>query len=63
LPVRSSLAIALNGGLDGDGVKHRVRADALGDQSDVEDEEDAKEDAKEIKRLEAKDKSFEGSVR
>ena len=63
LPVRSSLAMALNGGLDGDGVKHRVRADALGDQSDVEDEEDAKEDAKELKRLEAEDKSFEGSVR
>lgn len=29
LPVRSSLAMALNGELDGDGVKHRVRADAL----------------------------------
>ncbi|KAK3170759.1 hypothetical protein OEA41_002841 [Lepraria neglecta] len=63
LPVRSSLAMALNGELDGDRVKHRVRADALGDQSDVEDEEDAKEDAKEVDRLEAKDKSFEGSVR
>ncbi|KAL2042402.1 hypothetical protein N7G274_004893 [Stereocaulon virgatum] len=63
LPFRSSLAMALNGGLDGDGVKHRVRADALGDQSDVEDEEDAKEDAKEVERLEAQDKSFEGSVR
>ena len=63
LPVRSSLAMALNGELDGYRVKHRVRADALGDQSDVEDEEDAKEDAKEVDRLEAKDKSFEGSVR
>ena len=63
LPVRSSLAMALNGVLDGDRAKHRVRADALGDQSDVEDEEDAKEDSKEVDRLEAKDKSFEGSVR
>ena len=63
LPVRSSLAMALNGELDGDGVKHRVRADALGDQSDAEDEENAEEDAGEVDKLEAKDKSFEGSVR
>lgn len=38
LPLRRSLAMALNGDLDGDG--ERVRADALGDQSDVEDEEE-----------------------
>ena len=58
LPLRRSLAMALNGELDGDG--QRVRADALGDQSDVEDEED--EQRKEIEKLEAKDKSFEGAV-
>ena len=58
LPLRRSLAMALNGELDGDG--ERVRADALGDQSDVEDEEE--EQRKEIRRMETKDKSFEGSV-
>lgn len=58
LPLRRSLAMALDGELDGDG--GRVRADALGDQSDVEDEMD--EQLKEIERLEAKDKSFEGAV-
>ena len=58
LPLRRSLAMALDGELDGDG--GRVRADALGDQSDVEDEEE--EHLKEMERLEAKDKSFEGAV-
>ena len=58
LPLRRSLAMALDGELDGDG--GRVRADALGDQSDVEDEEE--EHLKKIERLEAKDKSFEGAV-
>ena len=58
LPLRRSLAMALDGELDGDG--GRVRADALGDQSDVEDEEE--ERLMEIERLEAKDKSFEGAV-
>ena len=58
LPLRRSLAMALDGELDGDG--GRVRADALGDQSDVEDEEE--EHLKEIERLEAKDKSFDGAV-
>lgn len=38
LPLRRSLAMALSGELEGDG--ERVRADALGDQSDVEDEEE-----------------------
>ena len=52
LPLRRSLAMALNGQLDGDG--ERVRADALGDQSDVEEEQ--------IEVREAKDKSYEGSV-
>lgn len=38
LPVRSSMAMALHGELDGDGSpKERVRADALGDQSDMDD--------------------------
>lgn len=58
LPLRRSLAMALNGELEGDG--ERVRADALGDQSDVEDEEE--EHRKEIEQMEAKDKSFEGAV-
>ena len=58
LPLRRSLAMALNGELDGDG--ERVRADALGDQSDVEDE--VEEVRKEIEKMEAKDKSFEGAV-
>lgn len=57
LPIRRSLAMALNGELDGDG--ERVRADALGDQSDVEDEEE--EQRKEIERMEAKN-NFEGAV-
>ncbi|KAL6715235.1 hypothetical protein ACLMJK_007499 [Lecanora helva] len=60
LPVKSSLALALNGELEGEGRgKDRVRADALGDQSDVEDEE---EEAKEMERLEKGEKSFEGAV-
>ena len=54
LPLRRSMAMALNG--DGE----RVRADALGDQSDVEDEEE--EQRKAIEKMEAKDKSFEGAV-
>ena len=59
LPLRRSLAMALDGELDGDG--GRVRADALGDQSDVEDEEE-EQHLKEVERLEAKDKSLEGAV-
>lgn len=59
LPIRSSLAMALNGELDTDGrSKDRVRADALGDQSDAEDDEEAKE----VKNAEAHHKSFEGAV-
>ena len=56
LPLRRSLAMALNGELDGDG--ERVRADALGDQSDVEDEEE--EELR--KEMEAKEKGFQGAV-
>jgi len=42
LPVRSSLAMALSGELDGERKgKNRIRADALGDQSDPEDEEES----------------------
>jgi len=41
LPIRSSLAMALSGELDGERrVKDRIRADALGDQSDPEDDEE-----------------------
>ena len=58
LPLRRSLAMALNGELEGDG--ERVRADALGDQSDVEDE--VEELRKEVEVMEAKDKSFDGAV-
>ena len=54
LPLRRSMAMALNGELDGDG--ERVRADALGDQSDVEDEEE--EQRKESEKMEGKEKSF-----
>lgn len=54
LPLRRSMAMALNGELDGDG--ERVRADALGDQSDVEDEEE--EQRKESEKMEGKDRSF-----
>ena len=60
LPLRRSLAMALNGEFDGDG--ERVRADALGDQSDVEDEEE-EELRKEMLEMEAKDKGFQGTVR
>lgn len=46
-PLRSSMAMAINGDLDGEAkVKDRVRADALGDQSDVEDEEENAKAAK-----------------
>lgn len=46
LPVRSSMAMALHGELDTHGgAKERVRADALGDQSDVDDD-DVEEEAK-----------------
>ena len=60
LPLRGSLALALNGELDGDGDGERVRADALGDQSDVEEEEE--ELRKETAKLQAKDKNFKGEV-
>ena len=59
LPLRRSLAMALSGELDGNG--ERVRADALGDQSDVEDEEE-EEHRKEVANMEAKEKDFEGAV-
>lgn len=37
--VRSSMAMALHGQLGGTPSPHRARADALGDQSDVDDDE------------------------
>lgn len=59
LPVRSSMAMALHGELEGEGLgAERARADALGDQSDVDDEGGGRE----VEREEARDRSFEGSV-
>ena len=53
----SSMALALSGELRGEeGMRTGVRADALGDQSDVEEAED------EIERQERVDRSFEGGV-
>ena len=62
LPAKSSMAMAINGELDemAEGNKpYRARADTLGDQSDVDDDN---EEMQEIKRQEIADKSFEGSV-
>ena len=58
LPVRRSLATALSGELDGTRSPDRVRADALGDQSDVEDDEEATE----LTKAEAFDKSYDGAI-
>lgn len=49
LPARGSLAMALNNEFDDGCGNDRVRADALGDQSDVEDDDE--EVVKEIKKL------------
>jgi len=63
VPVRSSMALALNGGLriGDDSSKHhsRARADTLGDQSDVDDDDEA---VQECRRQEIADRSYEGSV-
>ena len=63
VPVRSSMALALNGDLrtgDGSSKHHvRARADTLGDQSDVDDDDEA---VQEIRRQEIADRSYEGSV-
>ena len=54
----SSMALALNGAFDdGQSIRSGTRADALGDQSDMEEEEEGI-----LERLEAENKSFEGSV-
>ncbi|KAK4690458.1 hypothetical protein P7C71_g6341, partial [Lecanoromycetidae sp. Uapishka_2] len=59
LPVRSSLAMALSGEFDGEqATKDRIRADALGDQSDVEDDD---EDSR-TKNADTHEKSFQGAV-
>lgn len=56
LPLRSSMAMAYKGELNGvEGGMGRVRADALGDQSDVDDEEGGA-------GMETVDKSFEAQV-
>lgn len=64
--VPRSMALALNGGLGGEmGMRSGVRADALGDQSDIDDddgEEVARREAEELERLEKEDRSVEGSV-
>lgn len=63
IPVRSSMALALNGDLvtgGGSSKQHvRARADTLGDQSDVDDDDEA---VQEIRRQEIADRSYEGSV-
>lgn len=63
VPVRSSMAMALNGnlGMDGESIKNRnrARADTLGDQSDVDDDDEA---VQEVRRQEVPDSSYEGSV-
>ena len=62
LPVRGSMAMALNGELEGIAKsprRYRARADTLGDQSDVDDDT---AEVQEIKRQEIADKSVEGSV-
>ena len=59
IPPRRSMALALNGAFDDDrGMKSGARADALGDQSDIDEEEEGDL----LERLEAHNKSFEGSV-
>ncbi len=63
VPVRSSMALALNGELragdDSSKQHNRARADTLGDQSDVDDDDEA---VQEIRRQEIADRSYEGSV-
>ena len=60
LPKRGALAMALNHELDGDGDKERVRADALGDQSDVEEDEEL---AKRVEKMKWAEQTVDGSVR
>lgn len=59
---RSSMSMALNGdlsiGTEQPPTRH-ARADALGDQSDVDDDDD---EVQEIRRQEIADRSYEGSV-
>ena len=62
MPVRSSMAMALKGELDGKSNpsrhgRERVRADALGDQSDAEDEEEEEEEA-----AREREKAIEGQM-
>ena len=59
-----SMAMALSGAFDdeyGSGMRSGVRADALGDQSDMDDE-DEEEVGRDLKGVEKADKSFGGSV-
>ena len=58
LPIKSSMSMALNGELGGNG-DDRVRADALGDQSDAE--EDEMMDA--VEKMQANEMSVQASVR
>ena len=62
LPMRSSMAMALNGEFEisNEGnLGNRARADTLGDQSDADDDNEA---VQEIRRQEIADTSYEGSV-
>ena len=63
-----AMAMALSGKLDGrPSSRDRVRADALGDQSDIEDEEDEKREKvkgrDEVEKLQWLEKSVDSSVR
>jgi len=61
LPVRGSLALAMHHELGpNEGGKDRIRADALGDQSDVEDDDDVTDKVENMRKM---DQSFEGAVR
>ena len=60
LPIRSSMSLALNGELSGNG-GDRARADALGDQSDAEeDEEEVMDD---IEKMQVAETNVHASVR
>lgn len=60
LPVSNSMSLALKGHLSSEG-QDRARADALGDQSDAEEDEEKAMEA--IEKLKVAEKNVDGSVR